>query len=345
MLKNYSPRIIALLTAVCSFLLVFVVNYIFFHTLFNTILVAAIVGIVVYFLVWYYVQEVLDKKIQTIYKFINQTKAGKREQFYQKNLLPRPSLDNVYQDVENWAIKNTEDFELLEKNEQYRKEFLQNLSHELKTPLFSMQGYVESLLGGALHDDKVNERFLKNTAGNINRLIDLVNDLDAITKLENETNLLTYTSFSINELMQEAFAVVAIKASEKNIYIGFKSGTLQNRKVIADRAKIAQVLSNLLENAIKYGKEGGLVTANIDTINTDVILVEISDNGHGIAEEHLDRIFERFYRTDLARARKVGGSGLGLAICKHIIEAHQQTIHVRSNINVGTTFRFTLKKG
>lgn len=344
MKKNYGPKAIAFFSAIATFGLVFFADYFFFDNIINSLIVALIIFVVVYAIVLYYIQEVLDKKIQTIYKFINQTKSGKKELFYQQSLLPRPSLIDVSKDVEEWSNKNKEQFALLEKNEQYRKEFLQNLSHELKTPLFSMQGYVESLLNGALADEKVNTKFLKNTANNIDRLIDLVNDLDAITKLENEQAQLQFSDFSIDELIQNVFDATAIMAKEKNIELLFKQGSLQNKKVRADKTKIAQVLTNLIENGIKYGKENGKVIANIDKLIDDNILIEIADDGFGIASEHLDRIFERFYRTDLARARKVGGSGLGLAICKHIIEAHNQTIHVRSKIDVGTTFRFTLQK-
>jgi two-component system phosphate regulon sensor histidine kinase PhoR len=344
MRKNYSPRIIALFTAVISFSIVFVTDYLFTKNFSNGLLVAAIIGLLVYGIVWYYIQEVLDKKINTIYKFINQTKAGKRESFYNENLLPRPSLQDVGKDVETWANKNREDFALLEKNEQYRKEFLQNLSHELKTPLFSIQGYVESLLNGALKDDTVNEKFLHSTSNNIQRLIDLVNDLDAITKLENAQTKIEFSVFNIHDLISTVFNELAIKAKEMHIELAFKTGSPTGRKVLADKPKIAQVITNLVENAIKYGKVNGKIIANIDTLSDDQILVEIADDGFGIATEHLDRIFERFYRTDLARARKVGGSGLGLSICKHIIEAHHQTIHVRSQTGIGTTFRFTLAK-
>jgi two-component system, OmpR family, phosphate regulon sensor histidine kinase PhoR len=344
MQKNYSPRLTAVITATFTFIVVFLATFIIFNKLLNCLLVATIVFVVVYGTVLYYIQEVLDKKIKTIYKLINQTKAGKRESFYNENLLPRPSLETVTVDVEKWSIDNKEAFELLEKNEQYRREFLQNLSHELKTPITSMKGYVESLLNGALYDDKVNEKFLQNTSNNIQRLMDLVNDLDEITKLENEQTVLEKTVFNSSDIIEEVFNLFTIKAKEKNITLSFKNSSFQNKKVIGDKPKIAQVLTNLIENAIKYGKVNGNVIANIDKINNDIILIEIADDGFGIAQEHLDRIFERFYRTDFARERKVGGSGLGLAICKHIIEAHGHTIYVRSKINVGTTFRFTLNK-
>ncbi len=343
MQKNYTPKTIAFFAAIATSSLVYIITCFIFKNFLKSLYVAVPIFGVVYFIVLYYIQEILDKKIATIYKFINQIKAGKREKFYQKNLLPRPSLQDVSNDVEEWANSKTNEFALLEKNEKYRKEFLQNLSHEIKTPLFSMQGYVESLLNGALHDEKVNQKFVENTAKNINRLLDLVTDLDIITKLENDQAPLLITNFLIGDLIQEVFTANMLFAKEKNIQLIFKQGILQSAKVKADNAKINQVVTNLIQNAIKYGKQNGNVIANIEKLNNQQIIVEITDDGFGISEEHLDRIFERFYRTDLARARKVGGSGLGLAICKHIIEAHQQTIHVRSKLNIGTTFRFTLE--
>jgi two-component system, OmpR family, phosphate regulon sensor histidine kinase PhoR len=342
--RTYGPKTIAFLSALASFFLVFLVNLFFTKQIWNSLIPAGVIFLFVYTIVLYYILVVLDKKIKVIYKLINQTKAGKKEQFYNDTLLPRPSLQDVTKDVEVWANKNEAAFSLLEKNEQYRKEFLQNLSHELKTPLFSMQGYVESLINGALHDKNVNQRFLENTSKNINRLIDLVNDLDAITKLENEKELLNYTIFNINELIYEVMNDLQLKATPKNIHLQFKENSLTNKKVKADKSKIVQVLTNLIDNSIKYGKDGGNVWVNIDALNNDSYIIEISDDGQGIGEEHIDRVFERFYRTDTARSRKIGGSGLGLAICKHIIEAHGQTIHVRSKVTVGTTFRFTLEK-
>jgi two-component system phosphate regulon sensor histidine kinase PhoR len=344
MRKNYSPEAIAFFAALFTFILVFLINFIVFAKPLYSAIVGSIVFVFVYAIVFYYITQILDKKINTIYKLINQTKAGKREQFYNENLLPRVSLQDVTIDVEDWAIKNKEAFELLEKNEQYRKEFLQNLSHELKTPLFAIQGYVESLQNGALYDETVNKKFLQNASNNIERLTDLLKDLDEITKLESENKSLEISTFSLEDLFENLCTDFANSAKQKNVHLYIKDTSLKNRKVIADKRKINQVLINLIENAIKYSKENGTISLNIDELNNKTIIVEISDDGIGIAEEQLDRIFERFYRTDAARHRKIGGSGLGLAICKHIIEAHQQTIHVRSKISVGTTFRFTLLK-
>ncbi|MCW3092044.1 MAG: phosphate regulon sensor protein PhoR [Ferruginibacter sp.] len=296
-----------------------------------------------YGLILFMVQSFVYRKIKLVYKLIYQTKASKREEFYYKNILPQKSIDEVREDVENWAQQRKAEIEVLKQNEAYRKEFLQNLSHELKTPIFAIQGYVDTLLNGALDNPEVNTKFLESASRNIDRLVNLVDDLDEISKLERGEQLLYKSNFIIQELVKDVFESLSIKADKKQIRLAIKKGCEVPLAVHADIEKIRQVLINLVDNAIKYGKINGLIEASVYKIDRKTILIEISDDGTGIAEEHLGRIFERFYRTDLARSRKVGGSGLGLAICKHIIEAHQQAIHVRSTIDVGSTFGFTLE--
>ncbi len=344
MFKRYSPSTIALLLGLLSFLLVLLTSYLVFGQLLYSAVVAIIVFIFIYSIVLYYITQILDKKINTIYKLINQTKAGKREQFYNNEILPRPTLDELTNDVEKWTNENSNNFELLEKNEQYRKEFLQNLSHELKTPIYAMQGYLETLLDGALHDSNVNQKYLQNSVNNLERLTELVKDLDIITKIEKHPNNINKSTFVLNEILEQTISDFNMLAKDRNIKIQISDVALKNIKVKADKLKIKQVLDNLIENAIKYSKSDGSIVINAELLNNNTVIVEVSDKGFGIAEEHLNRIFERFYRTDEARSRNIGGSGLGLAICKHIIEAHEQNIYVRSNINVGTTVRFTLQK-
>ena len=295
-----------------------------------------------YGLIVYTLQIFIYRKIKLIYKFIYQTKASKKEEFYYKNILPQKSIDEVRKDVENWAEQRKEEIEILEQNEAFRKEFLQNLSHELKTPIFAIQGYVDTLLNGALDKPEVNVKFLQSTSRNIERLVNLVDDLDAISKLESGEKLLVKNNFIIQDLLIEVYEALTLKANEKQIKCGIKKGCELPLTVFADKEKIRQVFTNLVDNAIKYGKQQGTIEASFYKVDGARVLIEISDDGAGIAEEHLLRIFERFYRTDLARSRQVGGSGLGLSICKHIVEAHGQTIHVRSKIEVGSTFGFTL---
>ena len=234
---------------------------------------------------------------------------------------------------------------MLFRSETFRKEFLQNLSHELKTPIFSIQGYVETLLNGANDNPELSKKFLVNTSRNIDRLVNLVDDLDEISKLESGQLQLHFQSFVIQDLIREVFESLQLKSQENGINCHIKKGCESALVVYADKEKIRQVLTNLVDNAIKYGKQNGNVEAGIYKVEGNQILIEISDDGSGIAEEHRLRIFERFYRTDLARSRKIGGSGLGLSICKHIIEAHGQTIHVRSTPDIGSTFVFSLKAG
>jgi two-component system, OmpR family, phosphate regulon sensor histidine kinase PhoR len=295
-----------------------------------------------YGLVFFILQDFIYRKIKLIYKLIYQTKASKREEFYYKNILPQKSIDEVREDVESWAKQRKAEIELLKKNEAYRKEFLQNLSHELRTPIFAIQGYVHTLLGGALENPDVNKKFLNNASHNIDRLVNLVDDLDEIARLERGEQQLYKENFVIQELVKEVFESLSIKADDKNIHLMIKRGCEQPLTVYADKEKIRQVLINLIDNAVKYGKQNGEIEASAYKIDDNRMLIEISDDGFGIAEEHIGRIFERFYRTDHARSRKVGGSGLGLAICKHIIEAHGHTIHLRSTLDVGSTFGFTL---
>lgn len=295
-----------------------------------------------FFLIRYVVKLFIYRQIKLIYKLISQTKASKREEFYYKNLLPQKSIEEVRNDVQNWADQRKNEIEKLHENEAFRREFLQNLSHELKTPIFSIQGYVETLLSGALDNPDVNVKFLENTSKNIDRLVNLVDDLDEISKLESGELKLSLVNFTIQNLIKEVYDSLYLKASDKQISLTIKRGCELPLNVHADKEKIRQVLINLVDNAIKYGKSNGLIEAGFYIVEGKKILIEITDDGYGIAEEHRSRIFERFYRTDSARTRKVGGSGLGLSICKHIIEAHNQSIHVRSTVDVGSTFVFEL---
>jgi two-component system phosphate regulon sensor histidine kinase PhoR len=297
-----------------------------------------------YLLIKFVLERFIYRKIKLIYKFIYQTKATKKEETYYKYILPQKSIDEVREDVEAWAEENKQEIELLRKNEQFRKEFLQNLSHEFKTPVFAIQGYVDTLLQGALENPEVNKKFLEKTARNVGRLTNLLNDLDQISKLERGELTLYKQNFVIQELVKEVFESISIMAEQRNIRYSIKKGCESPLTVFADKEKMRQVLLNLVENSIKYGKMNGNITASMYNIDGRHILVEISDDGIGITEKNLPRIFERFYRTEEGRSLDLTGSGLGLAICKHIIEAHGQTIHVRSTEDVGTTIGFTLER-
>ncbi|MCX6297979.1 MAG: ATP-binding protein [Bacteroidetes bacterium] len=342
--KNFSPKQLSAFTALALAL----PNAIIFGLIRADWIVAIWVLLVSFGLSYFLIQFVLEwfiyRKIKLIYKFIYQTKANKREETYYKYILPQKSIDEVREDVEKWAEQRKAEIELLKDNEAYRKEFLQNLSHEFKTPIFAIQGYVDTLLGGAIDNPEVSKRFLENAAKNVDRMVNLAEDLDEITRLESGEQPLYKEQFIIQDLIKEVYETLSIKTSAKNIRATIKSGCEAPISVYADKEKIRQVINNLLENATKYGKKDGSIVASIYKTDGKHVLVEFSDDGIGIGEEHLPRIFERFYRTDRGRSRDVGGTGLGLAICKHIIEAHGQTMHVRSKLDVGTTIGFTLEK-
>ncbi len=340
--KNVSPQRLSLLTALVISVPISIGYYLLHPDWLITTLAFTAVFVGSYLLIQFTMERFIFRKIKLIYKFIYQTKATKREETYYKYILPKKSIDEVRLDVENWAEQRRQEIELLKKNEAYRKEFLQNLSHEFKTPIFAIQGYVDTLLSGAIDNPAVNIKFLTNAAKNVDRLVAMVKDLDEITRLESGEQPLNKSSFIIQELIKEIFESLSIEATYRNIKCSIKKGCETALTVYADKEKVKQVLANLITNATKYGKKDGNIVASIYNTDGKHVLIEISDDGIGIAEEHLPRIFERFYRTDRGRSRSVGGSGIGLAICKHIIEAHGQTIHVRSKPDVGTTIGFTL---
>lgn len=342
-INNLSPQQIAAVNAASISLLVAIANLIFLQDWLVALLTLVVLFIIAYLLITFFLQKFIYRRIKLIYKFIYQTKASKKEEMYYKYILPKKSIDEVSEDVGKWAVQKSNEIDVLQKNEAYRKEFLQNLAHEFKTPIFAIQGYVDTLLDGAMEKPDIRKKFLENTSKNIDRLVNLMNDLDEISRLELGEQQLYKQNFVVQELIKEVFESLFIKTSEKNIRCLIKKGCEHPVMVYADKEKIRQVLINIIENAFKYGKPNGNIVASIYKTDGSRVLVEVSDDGTGIEEEYLHRIFERFFRTDKARSRDKGGTGLGLAICKHIIEAHGQTIHARSTPDVGTTIGFTLE--
>lgn len=341
--KNLSTRQLSVFISIVLSIPLAIAIYAFSKDLEDAIISFALIWLVSYGLISYTFEKFVHRRIKLIYKLINQTKATRKEEMYFKYVLPQKSIDDVQQDVEDWMKTKNEQIESLQRNEAYRKEFLQNLAHEFKTPIFAIQGYVETLLSGAMEDDVIRKKFLENTSKNAERLVTLINDLDEITRLESGEQLLYKQNFVIQDQIREVFDSLAIKTQQKNITTSIKKGCEAPVTVFADKEKIRQVLINLIENSTKYGKLNGNIVASVYKTDERHALIEISDDGIGIDKEHLPRIFERFYRTDAARSRDKGGTGLGLAICKHIVEAHAQTIHVRSTPDVGTTIGFTLE--
>jgi two-component system phosphate regulon sensor histidine kinase PhoR len=340
--KNLSPRQLALLTALIMSSLIALSVFVLITNWKLLLAYFIVCFVVVYLLVFQILELFIYRKIKLIYKLISYTKASKREEAYQKYILPNKGIDNVRVDVEKWATQKTNEIQTLQSNEQFRKEFLQNLSHEIKTPIFAIQGYLELLADDAVDDPKLSAKFIKQAEANVQRLVGLLNDVDVITNLEINKEPILKQHFIIQDLIAEVFQNLNVKLLKKNIQFHLKIGSEEPVEVFADKNKIYQVLVNVFSNAVKYGKIDGEIIASVYYLEDKKVLIEITDNGIGIEESHIPRLFERFYRTDDARSREIGGTGLGLAICKHIIEAHGENIHVRSQINVGTTVGFTL---
>lgn len=340
--KNLSPNRLSALTALALSIPISLGIYILQNNWITGLVSFGLIFTGSYFLIRSIIQNFIYRKIKLIYKFIHQTKASKKEEMYYKYILPQKSIDEVREDVEAWAEQRSREIEVLKNNENFRKEFLQNLSHEFKTPVFSIQGYVDTLLQGAIDNPEVNKRFLEKASKNVERLVNLISDLDEISRLERGELKLNKQVFVIQDVVKEVFESLSWKAEQRNISFSIKKGCEDPIIVYADKDKIRQVISNLVDNSIKYGKYGGSTVASMYNTDDRNILVEISDDGMGIAEKNLDRVFERFFRTSEGRGREVTGSGLGLSICKHIIEAHRHSIHVRSKENIGTTIGFTL---
>ncbi len=247
-------------------------------------------------------------------------------------------------EIEKFAKDKKIEIDTLKIREAYRKEYLGNVSHELKTPLFTVQGYIHTLLDGALEDRKVRRKYLQRAAKGVERLIYIIKDLDLISKLEIGELHLEIERFDIIELIQNVFDLLEMKASKKRISLVFDTVYPEPIYVRADKEKIQQVLTNLLVNSIKYGHEDGTTEVSVENLIKNKVIVRVTDNGEGIEEHHLTRLFERFYRVDKSGSRSEGGSGLGLAIVKHIIEAHNEKIYVESVVDVGSEFSFTLEK-
>jgi len=347
-MKNLTPRTIAfysaLLVAGVATLFVAVANQFAMDDWLKGAIVFAVVWLLTYLLFYFAIERFIYRKIKLVYKTIHNLKIDRfTKDILGKSIKSEDPLADVQEEVEEWAEKNKQEIESLKRAEQYRKEFLSNLSHEFKTPLFSIQGYVHTLLDGAVEDAEVNKHFLEKTAVSVERLTNLVNDLEEIAKLESGDVYLEKETFDIYSLTKDVFEEIEYKADTKHIHFSVKKGTERPFYVSADKEKIRQVMVNLLDNSIKYGNENGNTTVSFYDMG-DNILVEITDDGIGIGEEHLSRLFERFYRVDKSRSREQGGTGLGLAIVKHIIEAHNQTINVRSKVGIGATFGFTLAK-
>ncbi len=298
-----------------------------------------VIGALSFGLFYYFLSAFVFRRIKLIYKIISDTKKSSGEAYS----FETKSIEEVGSEVQEWAQNTSNEITSLKSLEDYRRNYLGNVSHELKTPIMSLQGYLHTLLDGGMYDKKVFKKYLKRAAKNVDRLESIINDLDTINKLEGESSMVRPIRFNIMELVQETIDDLAVFAEKKGISISVKEGANSGFTVYADIDKISQVLNNLVINSIRYGKENGETKIGIYALDEEV-LVEVTDDGPGIEEQHLKFLFDRFYRVDPSRSRELGGSGLGLSIAKHILEAHNQTIQVRSSVGVGSTFGFTLSR-
>ncbi len=295
-----------------------------------------------YIVVRFFFEKFVFRKIKLIYKIIHDSKVSVPLES-KNSLFSQISIDQVNEEVHEWAQNKEQEISYLTDLENYRRNFLGNVSHELKTPIFTIQGYLHTLNDGALYDEQINKKYIERAIVNVERLQNIVDDLEIINKLESGGVTLEVSSFNLKDLALEVMSDLSMMAEEKNVELTLKEGAAKAFEVEADRDNIQQVLSNLITNSIKYGKSPGRTKVAFYDM-ADKVLVEISDNGIGIEEEHLKHLFDRFYRVDAGRSRNQGGSGLGLSIVKHILEAHHQSINVRSTSGVGSTFGFTLRK-
>jgi two-component system phosphate regulon sensor histidine kinase PhoR len=335
-MKINSSRHIALVSALISYF--FILSIILYLDRSNVVFVVAapiITGILVYVITATLIKRFIFDKIKAIYRIIYGKADGKQR--------AQPVLDEVLLQAEKWESTRQVEITNLKQQAQYRREFVGNLAHELRTPLFSIQGYIDTLLEGGLEDPKINYDYLSRADKNLERLTVLVKDLSAIADIESNQETMEFGKLNIVSTVEEVFSLLELRAKKKKVSLNFNKNYERAIMVTANKDKILQVITNLVMNAIHYSNKNGHCTIEISDAPNH-ILIEVKDDGIGIATEHLPRLFERFYRVDKSRSRNDGGTGLGLAIVKHLLESHGQTINVHSELGVGTTFSFTLLK-
>ena len=337
--KNFNPYKFSLLS---SFYIVlgayFVINYNDLSITPESVLVSFIIFVLSFIILQLRVRKLFFERIRQIYKDL---------EFESDSLIKTSTIDSdinsFVKDLEEFVKLKRTEIETLKKEDIYRKEFVGNVAHELKTPLFSIQGYISNLLDGAMDDKELLKKYLKRAEKSVDRLTYIIKDLDLITQLESSTLKLEVTSFDIVKLTEEIIEDLEISASKRNIKIIFNKNYDNQILVEADRNRIEQVLTNLIANSINYGSEKGTTEISFESME-ERLIVKVNDNGEGISEEDMPRLFQRFFRVDISRSRSQGGSGLGLAIVKHIIDAHNENIYVQSTVGIGSEFSFSLKK-
>ncbi len=322
-----------------SFVLVSVIMYLLGTGIVYSTVIGFIIALVSFFVSRFFTWQFVLYRLKPLYRMITERSVSTAEM--NADFANRDIIEGMGDELAQWAEKKSEEIVHLKAMENYRKEFMGNVSHELKTPLFTLQGYVLTLLDGGIHDEAINVRYLEKIEKNIDRLIAIVKDLEEISKLEINVMNLNREQFDIVAMAHEIADSMALYAQEAGITLKVTSD--KEIDVFADKVRIEQVLINLISNSIKYGVRGG--TTKISFIDMfDKVMIEVEDNGIGISRENLPRVFERFFRVDKSRSRENGGTGLGLSIVKHIVEAHGAQVNVRSELGKGSTFSFTLNK-
>ena len=337
--KNFNPYKFSLLSSLYITLgSYFVINYNDLSISVESVLVSSIIFGLSFLIIQLRVRKLFFERIRQIYKDL---------EFETDSLIKTsaidPDINSFSNDLEEFVKLKRTEIETLKKEDIYRKEFVGNVAHELKTPLFSVQGYISNLLDGAMDDKELLKKYLKRAEKSVDRLTFIIKDLDLITQLESSMLKLKFTSFDIVKLTEEIIEDLEISASKRNIKIIFNKNYDKQILVEADKNRIEQVITNLVTNSINYGSEKGTTEISFES-NVEKIIVKVNDNGEGISEENMPRLFQRFYRVDVSRSRSQGGSGLGLAIVKHIIDAHNENIYVQSTVGIGSEFSFSLKK-
>ncbi|ETZ19702.1 cell wall metabolism sensor histidine kinase WalK [Pedobacter sp. V48] len=336
--------VLVLIAALAVGISIGLVNFYFQHSWYFMLMSFGVSFLTCFIVFYYLLEKYIYSKIVLIYKLIHNLKLGKDLKDALGEYVSSDPINDVEQEVKEWAGAKKREIDVLKKQEQFRREFLSNVSHEFKTPLFAIQGYIDTLQDCLVDDPEMAAKFLTKAGKNVERLSYLINDLDSISKLETGEIPINYEKFDFVLLAKEVMEGLEDKAKLREITLSFKEKYTHAAFVNADREKIRQVMINLIQNSLKYGREhGGSTAIKIFELH-DQYLIEVTDDGIGIDEKHLPRLFERFYRIDSHRSREEGGTGLGLAIVKHILEAHQQIISVRSTLQIGTTFAFTLEK-
>ncbi|MBC7695285.1 MAG: sensor histidine kinase [Burkholderiales bacterium] len=336
-----------ILSAVSAVLQTLIVSFIAYKITGNFDLAVCLLSffisfIVSFFIIYYLFNQVVFRKIDKLYLLIKeqQPKEIPNTEFQLDEV---DSIDRLEEEIKKLTQERNKEADQNRNLDSYRKEFLGNVSHELKTPIFNIQGYVSTLIDGGINDPAINIEYLKRADKSVDRMIQIIDDLETISQLEVGTLELELETYDIAQQIKDILEALEFQANKKSIKLQLAKKYDKSILVKADKFRIRQVLVNLITNSIKYGRETGRTTVALNLFNEQVI-IEIKDNGIGIAAKHLPRLFERFYRVDKGRSREQGGTGLGLAIVKHIIEAHGETIDVESSINKGTTIAFTLKR-